>query len=204
MTTILDCYELETDIDEIDVVDASDSVIERLCAEYELSADEMTARLIDDHRETSTDVEVYDDGATGWGDYKWFVAGHEFGPCWLIRAGSLDSACEIWIDESPTIDPSDIHEAHGAFDKLVGHLESKGHENTRELRDFANRYCQLYFDIDTRDANYTGAWDRWSLIEGYQYQSNCSGTGIVEVGHYEWIKPIAETCYRAAFTGKLS
>jgi hypothetical protein len=26
------------------------------------------------------------------------------------------------------------------------------------------------------------------LIEGYQYQSNSSGTGIVNTGHYEWLR----------------
>ena len=28
------------------------------------------------------------------------------------------------------------------------------------------------------------------LLEGYQYQSNATGTGIVEVGHYEWCEEL--------------
>jgi hypothetical protein len=32
--------------------------------------------------------------------------------------------------------------------------------------------------------------DAPELIEGYEYQSNASGTGIVDVGHYAWMREV--------------
>jgi len=32
-----------------------------------------------------------------------------------------------------------------------------------------------------------GERDYPELIEGYEMQDNCSGTGIVNVGHYSWM-----------------
>ena len=34
----------------------------------------------------------------------------------------------------------------------------------------------------------SGEWP--DLIEGYEFQSNASGTGIVDVGHYAWLREL--------------
>jgi hypothetical protein len=90
-----------------------------------------------------------------------WVCGEEFGPSWIIRAQSYESAYEIWTDERPTIPQDEVHEAYG-FDSDADMLE-------------CDRQCRE-------------GWREYpDLIEGYTYQSNFSGTGIVATGHCEWL-----------------
>jgi hypothetical protein len=177
--------------------------LEAFCADNDVSPDTLTATLQGEDGYGAHEVQVYDDGAPGWG-YSWYLCGHEFGPTFLIRADNESSAYEIWIDESPTIEVDDVPEAYGAFDKLVEHMEKLGHENDYPLRDFANRWNPWFFQVSTHNANYTGAWDSWNLDEGYQYQSNASGTGIVSVGHYEWMRSLVGSGYEVRFSGVAS
>lgn len=174
-----------------------------MCLALDMSADKLEAGLLADGDDKPRSVTVYDDGGAGW-DYSWFVCGHEYGPTFLVRADSEYSAYNIWRDESPTISADDVHEAYGAFDKLLEHMVNLGHENNRALRNFCTRWDRVFFEVSTRDANYTGAWDNWELLEGYEYQSNSSGTGIVDVGHYEWLRPLEGSGYTALFSGVLS
>jgi hypothetical protein len=88
-----------------------------------------------------------------------YVAGFEHGPTMLIRADSLQTAWEIWVDETPPIDPDEVNEAHGIPDGEI-------------------------FDADILDA------DIPDLVEGYHYQSNVTGTGIVNMGHYAWLEQL--------------
>jgi len=133
MTTTTNLQIKATDIDNYDVDDI------------------VSAKVTVDGREYD-DVKVYDD-AFG----QWYLFGHEFGPVWLIRADSFQSAWEIAIDESPTIDVDDIHEA---YDMSKDEFEAKSHAERNE----------------------DGDWP--DLVEGYEYQSNATGSGIVNVGHF--------------------
>lgn len=89
-------------------------------------------------------VKVYDDGIG-----QWYLFGREFGPEWLVRADSFQSAWEIVVDEMPTINESEVEEAY-----------------------------------------YLGDDEQETLHEGYEYQSNASGTGIVDIGHDAWQEEI--------------
>lgn len=161
------------------------------------SVEIQSAVLVDkDGRESS--VKFYDDGGPCWDKYKWFVCGFEFGPTMLVRADSDSSAYEIWVDESPTIEAGDVHEAYGAFDRLLEAMEVLGHVNDYALRDFCSRWDEWYFEVSTRGPD---AWDNWELLEGYRMQSNSSGTGIVDMGHYEWMRPLESSGYTALFSG---
>jgi hypothetical protein len=181
----------------------SSEELDALCAAVEMSPDSLTAVIVADGDDREREVKLYDDGAPGW-DYSWYVLGHEYGPTMLVRADGECSAYSIWVDESPTIEAGDVHEAYGAFDKLLEHMESLGHANDYALRDFCTRWDEWFFEVDTRDANHSGAWDRWGLLEGYEMQSNSSGTGIVYVGDYAWMRELDGSGYSALFSGVLS
>ena len=117
--------------------------------------------LISAQSGTGYEIPVYDDC---WGTL--WICGHEFGPNFIIRAHSFDTAYEIWLDETPTIDESELWEAHG-FDSV---------------EEFKLAVAASDFD-----------WDRWNyggLAEGYQYQSNFTGTGIVNEGFYAWLQEL--------------
>jgi hypothetical protein len=145
--------------------------------------------IIDErHHEGRYKVKFYDESYDM--DGTFYLCGHEYGATHLICANNESDAYEAWIDLLPTIPPSDVHEAHNSYDKLVDFMVAKGHENDGKLRDFCCRWSGFYFDVDTRDANQTGAWDRWDLDEAYRMQSNCTDTGIVYIGHNEWMDEI--------------
>lgn len=142
-------------------------------------------------------VRVIDD----WGsDGKPWYLGKTACGGWLfpdaaIRADSFSSAYNAWIDERPTIAPEDVPDAYGAFDRFVEWMESRGHEDTLHLRQFCSVHAAEFFRLQTSEA---GCWDDWPLIEGYEYQSNASGTGIVDVGFDDRLDEIADCdiCFR--------
>ena len=54
-------------------------------------------------------------------------------------------------------------------------------------------FWKFFLEFPTKEAAIASAMDYINkhpleLIEGYQYQSNSSETGIVNVGHYEWLR----------------
>jgi hypothetical protein len=127
---------------------------------------------------------------------EWFVAGHEFGACVLIHARGFESAWEAWIDESPTIPESELPEAYG-IDETAEMLAWKD-VNPSPRHCGAGPEFQAWADRKNAEAiRILQAWDEAAragerddypeLIEGYEYQSNASGTGIVDVGHYAWM-----------------
>lgn len=139
----------------------------------QLDPDELTLSFCyaDHDRAARRPIRYYDDG---------------YGPLWIlrdtcgivgiVRCQTYEDAYEIAGDEFRTpIAPEDIPEAYGAYDHLRDYLVSQGHEDTYDLRDFANRYAPIYFDIVKANDNCP------ELIEGYEYQSNATGTGIVAV-----------------------
>ncbi len=122
-------------------------------------------------RSTNFPIRSYDDAEGG----LWLF-GNEHGVTMVIRARSFDAAWEIAIDEAPTVDDSQVPEAYG-FD---GDGESYGHGETA-----ADKLRQAVELAEAGDGEYP------ELVEGYSYQANSTGTGIVDVGHYAWLRPFA-------------
>lgn len=87
-----------------------------------------------------------------------FLVGHEFGWTHLVASDNLADAEDAWLDLQPTIAESELHAAYGYATK---------EEYERVVEELAS--------------------DSLVLTEGYLYQANHSGTGIVHVGHYHRI-----------------
>ena len=120
---------------------------------------------------------------------EWFVAGHEFGPSVLIHAQSFEDAWGAWIDEASTIPENEVFEAYGVDD-------SEEMASWREAHPIASYFGPEYDTwaaarlvearrilCDWEDKARAGEREYPELIEGYEMQSNCSGTGIVDVGN---------------------
>lgn len=90
------------------------------------------------------------------------------GPLKIVGGAHFSDAYESAIDQCPTIQESEIYEAYG-FDSVAEYQAA----------------------IDSGDT------DDIALIEGYQYQANASGTGIVAVGHHESLDPLTPSLLRA-------
>ena len=91
----------------------------------------------------------------------WIYSFDAYGsPTMVISADSWESAYEACIDELTTIPASEVYEAYG-FD-----------------------------DQATFDQAVENDPDSLDLDEGYRYQSNCTGTGIVNVGYCEGLNPL--------------
>jgi hypothetical protein len=150
-------------------------------------------------------MRFYDDGSF----YDQFFAyGHEFGTSLVIRCHSLEQAYDIAIDESNTIEPDEVPEAYGFYLMQAKHwnapdngekwyicsdVDNHGEtvsETILECR--GDRQC-IGDAFDSRGAAIDFALqyirdNDINLIEGYRYQDNSTGTGIVNTGHYEWIR----------------
>ena len=74
--------------------------------------------LWDSQSESEIKVTVIEDG---WNGCPWYLFGHEFGPTDLVRANSLESAWEAWLDEQPTIDVADVAEAYDGDELVEGY-----------------------------------------------------------------------------------
>lgn len=122
-------------------------------------------------------IRYYDDGiGTLW------IMRDTMGIVGIVRAQSMQDAYDIVSDEFRLpIAQEDVPDAYGAFDKLHAALVARGHADTPQLRGKCSRLAPLYFRLCTYDANSRGAWDNWELQEGYEYQSNATGTGIVAI-----------------------
>lgn len=138
------------------------------------------------------ELPIYDDG---YGPL--WIAGQEFGPTMLIRAQSFQDAWEIWIDESPTIPEEDLPEAYGLrsqaeMDAISACVDGSSTKNQREtVREIIERDECTW---NGRTPETPDEVDEFPLlIEGYEYQSNATGTGIVDVGHYAWLREIEES-----------
>lgn len=119
-------------------------------------------------------IDVYDDS---YGPV--FVFGHEHGPTLVIRSRSWHSAWEIAIDEMRPISEEEVPEAYGfdGWDSAGERTETEYSPDTARAR----------FERWIEDAE-SGEKDYPELLEGYEYQSNSTGTGIVNVGHYAWLE----------------
>ncbi len=135
-------------------------------------------------RERLVKVNFIDDYGLGCSKYnaKFYLFYNEFGYTDLVHADNETSAWEAWIDEQETVPMEEVHEAYGAYDAMRDYMIQKGYEDDRHLRDFCNRNCPLFFRWKNAQEH------EMDLIEGYHYQSNFTGTGIVDVGHYVGIR----------------
>jgi hypothetical protein len=126
---------------------------------FELKRD---TTLVSATTENGYELAVYDDG-----DGPLWLYGQEFGCSMVIRARSFEQAWGIMLDESFTIEDSEVWEAYGY--------------NSEE------EYAAVCDRIMAEEAD--GVYPEWpGLAEGYEYQSNFTGTGIVDVGHYSWLR----------------
>lgn len=94
-----------------------------------------------------------------WGDDSadlWAVL-NEYGIHSIVRAQTYEDAYEAWADEQPTVPVAELPEAFG-FDTEAEYLAAVG-----------------------RAAAAEGEWPK--LTEGYAYQGNASGSGVVWVGY---------------------
>lgn len=131
-----------------------------------------------------------------------YVAGYEFGSPWLIAVtahGSDDgfeAAWEAWIDALPTIPESELVEAYGPEGTPDGSFLDMAHDKARGVSGanesqygssaWAAHIAAIHADAEAMFAAYTKEnQDEYpDLVEGYQQQSNSTGTGVVSLGHY--------------------
>lgn len=144
-----------------------------------------------------------------------YAYGHEFGVSQIILCDSEQSAYEIAIDESPTIEPADVIEAYGFY--LMQACRYNDHEAKKtapfyvlsDHDEHGEKVSEsvLFCNGDRRAIG--GAFDdeqtaiefalnyisenQIDLIEGYRYQSNASDTGIVSVSHHEWLREATDS-----------
>ena len=100
-----------------------------------------------------------------WTSPLW-VYSNEYGPTFIATGQTWESTYEAIIDELTTVPESELYEAFG-FDNQA---------------DYDAKIAELRAE--------TGDVEWPELIEGYRYQSNFTGTGIVSVGHYENLSPL--------------
>ena len=149
----------------------------------------------DDAARDPVDVKFYDESGLSSSPDSFFICGFEFGPQYLIHAHSFEDAWGAWVDESQTIPEDELIEAYGITDD----------------------YREEFEKTDPCPNHWEPTWDAWhvrfkaacvarlkelgdkataqqgeypELVEGYEYQSNSSGTGIVDMGHYAWMREI--------------
>lgn len=106
-------------------------------------------------------LHTYDDGL---GPVWIYSEGH--GPRMVVRALSFDKAYEIILDELPPIPQEDLPEAYGYY----------------------GAGAEICFQ-DAVSAATLGIFEYPELVDGYRYQPNATGTGIVELCHEARLRP---------------
>jgi hypothetical protein len=148
----------------------------------------------EDHRESYiTFLDEY--GLSCGSNAEFFLAGNEFGAEVLIHARSYEDAYEAWIDASETIPESEVPEAYGIDDCPEMGVWKETHPAPQYFSPAWSIWCE---EEQTEARRILSQWDEDAregkrkdypeLIEGYQYQSNSSGTGIVSVPDYAWLR----------------
>lgn len=135
-------------------------------------------------------IPVYDD----WGDSLFLVedmGGNFSYPVRIIRARSWEAAYEINLDESPTVPQSEAIDCYGWTMRGADRDQWRRVPDTSfcDLRGFTRETRRAYFE-STGKVFHNGVECEPDLIEGYEYQSNGIGTGIVDVGHYLQVNEI--------------
>lgn len=155
-------------------------------------------------------VKFYDDCGS-----IFYAYGNEFGLSQIILCDSEQSAYEIAIDESPTIEPADVIKAYGFYlmqacryndhegKKTAPFYVLSDHDEHGESTSESVLFCTGdrltiggSFDDEQSAIDYAMSYiaeHEIDLIEGYQYQSNASDTGIVSVSYYEWLREATDS-----------
>ena len=124
-------------------------------------------------------VQFLDPGSPG---DRLFVMGEQFGVTHLILAGCMEDAYDEWMDSQPTIPASELWQAHG-FSSPETYQEF--------CRLFEMQHKEEAWAIAKSEGieggSVTVPEDFPALIEGFEYQPNFSGTGVVNVSEYLWI-----------------
>ena len=141
-------------------------------SEYEITIDGHAITFIDDYGLSC--------GTNG----EFFVIGHEFGASHLVHARGFESAWEAWLDEQETIPESELPEAYGLEDDFRREYQEKDSAPQWHEKEAYAAWRARFDAACVAELRREGA--EHELIEGYEYQSNFTGTGIVDVGHYTW------------------
>ena len=104
-----------------------------------------------------------------WGDHLWAFC-DEFGPRVFVTADTFETAWEEAVDALPAIPADEVPEAYG-FD------------TDEELAAAASKAVRRENESPGTYGTY-GEDQTPNLAEGYEYQSNATGTGIVWVGYH--------------------
>lgn len=142
-----------------------------------LRGDEGVAIMIGDR-----EVEFIDDyGIDSGGGVQWYVVSNEFGPTCLVHACGYEDAWSAWLDEQPTIPESELPHAYNVYDST----EMRVWREANPLPAFGSGEWQAYRDAERAEIERVfGLRNNWELVEGFEFQNNGSGTGIVDVGLY--------------------
>ncbi len=122
-----------------------------------------------------------------------FVISNEFGPCFVSRNLNMCDAHEDYLDHANPIEEDELLEAYSVFDTMADWLCQKNQidRNNRSewLRvcKFIDAWKEDFFQFMVKSDDYD-----MELCEGYQYQPNASGTGVVWEGHHLHISEVEE------------
>ena len=113
-----------------------------------------------------------------------YVVGHEFGPTHLIGARHFEAAYEWYLDNLIPMASEYVYIAYdfpsmGSMDKF----------SALHRKDPAAAYAWVKAEgIELNTDGITVPTDFPELIEGYEYQPNATGSGIVDVGVHVWFR----------------
>jgi hypothetical protein len=141
---------------------------------------------------------------------KLYLAGHEWGVTHLIKAANESDAHAEWLDNQPTVPEDELYEAYGfptnelydrfcelskagldaAYAWVKWWNEDEQSPRNKCVHNVMNicTYPNRWQEIELNTSGITVPNDFPMLIEDYDYQPNFSGTGVVNIGQYHWMK----------------
>ena len=156
------------------------------------SGEKLVQIVLDDYQELhgakragKYDVPVYDDG---YGPLWLYLdsCGAWMNPARVTRAKSWEDAFSIAHDEMDSIPQEELPEAYrfekGAEPEGFHHF---GFNADNQLAAFDKDGKELFVPN-----NFNGGWDKVVLCEGYHYQDNSSGTGVIRPDDNERLDPL--------------
>lgn len=163
--------------------------------------DEITAGYYSRFNDKFGSLKLYWDG---FADDDWFIFGFEFGPVMVVLARSMQTAYDCFVDLQPPISDEELVDAYNVYDRFLIVMQNRGHDNNIALRKFCHNWLPVYSKIVySRHDDSRYAADQLELDEGYVFQSNSTGNGIVYLGDYFWEKEVERSDYDVRFSGVL-
>lgn len=159
-------------------------------------------------------VDGYGYSANGYNS-KLFAICHEYGYCHLVHCDNESEAWETSVDESSTIAEDEVIEAYGfylmqaksCFSPDCGEpwyvlCDTNFHENdigevvSESVLKCTGDRLTIGVAFSSKEDAITFCLEfirerELDLVEGCEYQSNDSGTGIVNTGHYGHMREVA-------------